>query len=155
MTGTEQVHNVWDIVTTCIRHSLSYDMIIPGIYTIQERYISGMYLVYICHISFISESHEVQGSSLLPLHEVTLSSEKSLLQHSLREGWAKRKQQWKYTSFEYRVQAYGIWQVYTRYIPLTGPWPEPEWHRPGKSTGGRRIPSFYRPCPLFKHQRHV
>ncbi len=46
-----------------------------------------------------------------------------------RAGRTKHKQRWKNTGFEYRVQAYGIWQVYTRYIPLTGPGPEPAWHQ--------------------------
>ncbi len=39
VTGTEIVYKVWDIVTTCIRHSLSYDMIR-----------SSIYLVYTCYI---------------------------------------------------------------------------------------------------------
>jgi hypothetical protein len=48
-TGTEQVHKVWDIVTTCIRHNSSYDMIMLSIYMINTRYIpnrKGIYLVY-------------------------------------------------------------------------------------------------------------
>ena len=146
------MYKVWDMVTTYICHRSSYDIIFSIIYLIYTRHIpneKGIYLVYVWYISVISHlspSHtKYKGRGLLPLHQVTLSAEKSLLQH--RAVWTKRKQRWKYTGFEYQVQAYGM-------CPLTGPWPEPAWHQPGKSTGGRRIPSFYRPCPLFKHQRH-
>ncbi len=58
MTGTEQVHKVWDImiVKTCIRYRSAYDIIMPSIYMIYTRYIpnsNGMYLEYIWYISCI------------------------------------------------------------------------------------------------------
>ncbi len=57
MTGTEIVHKVWDIVTTCIRHSSSYDMILSSIFMIHTTYIpfgNGIYKVYIWYISVTS-----------------------------------------------------------------------------------------------------
>jgi hypothetical protein len=56
VTGTEQGYTAWDIVTTCIRHTSSYDMIRLSIYMIYTRYIlngKGIYLVYIWYISGI------------------------------------------------------------------------------------------------------
>ncbi len=110
-----------------IRHSSSYEIIMPGICLAYTRHIphrNGIYLVYIWYISVkshLSLSHtKYKGNGLLLLHQVTLSAEKSLLQH--RSGWTKRKQRWKYTGLQYRVQAYGIWQVYqvyTTYWALT------------------------------------
>ncbi len=53
VTGTEQVHKVWDIVTTCIRHSLSYDMIMCSIYlvytSIYQAY--SCYMISYCHLA--------------------------------------------------------------------------------------------------------
>jgi hypothetical protein len=47
--------------------------------------------------------------------------------------------------------------IYDKYIPgiyhLLGPDPNQR-VTGGISTGGQRIRSFYRPCLLFKHQRH-
>jgi hypothetical protein len=57
VTGTEHVYKVWDIVTTCIRHTSSYDMIMPSIYMIYTKHIPNgkdIYLVYIWYISGIS-----------------------------------------------------------------------------------------------------
>jgi hypothetical protein len=57
VTGTEQVYKVWDIVTTCKRHRLSYDMNMSSIYMIYTRFIYpfgiGVYQVYIIYISVI------------------------------------------------------------------------------------------------------
>ena len=42
VTGTEQTHKVWDIVTTGIRQMLSYDQFKTVIYLVYIRYISGI-----------------------------------------------------------------------------------------------------------------
>ncbi len=49
VTRSKLVHKVWDMVTTYIYHTLSYDMIFPFIYQTYTRHIpyeKGIYLVY-------------------------------------------------------------------------------------------------------------
>ena len=112
-------------------------------YTIWERYISGICLVYIGHMYF------------------TL----------VLRWWARPHTAWTtgnnvpgpghdaYFFYIGATAAFGLAHVAVdsgQHLLGQGPWPDSEqaWHSLKKSTEGRRIHSFYRPCPLFKHQRH-